>query len=48
MAILLIHWEFKSVVEVGEGDTPVKYINDVQSAIAFHVETFEESVLEDD
>jgi predicted RNase H-like HicB family nuclease len=35
-------------VVVGEGDTYEDALNDVRSAIAFHVETFGESVLEDD
>ncbi|MFM6060404.1 MAG: type II toxin-antitoxin system HicB family antitoxin [Microcystis aeruginosa] len=35
-------------VVVGEGDTHEDALNDVQSAIAFHVETFGESVLEAD
>ena len=35
-------------VVVGEGDTYEDALNDVQSAIAFHVETFGESVLEAD
>ena len=33
-------------VVVGEGDTYEDALNDVRSAIAFHVETFGESVLE--
>ena len=35
-------------VVVGEGDTYEDALNDVRSAIARHVETFGESVLEDD
>jgi predicted RNase H-like HicB family nuclease len=35
-------------VVVGEGDTYEDALNDVRSAIAFHVETFGESVLEGD
>ena len=35
-------------VVVGEGDTYEDALNDVRSAIAFHVETFGESVLESD
>jgi predicted RNase H-like HicB family nuclease len=35
-------------VVVGEGDTYEDALNDVRSAIAFHVETFGESVLEAD
>ena len=35
-------------VVVGEGDTYEEALNDVQSAIAFHLETFGESVLETD
>jgi predicted RNase H-like HicB family nuclease len=35
-------------VVVGEGDTYEDALNDVRSAIAFHVETFGESVLEVD
>lgn len=33
-------------VVVGEGDTYEDALNDVRSAIAFHIETFGESVLE--
>ena len=33
-------------VVVGEGDTYEDALNDVRSAIAFHLETFGESVLE--
>lgn len=33
-------------VVVGEGDTYEEALNDVRSAILFHVETFGESVLE--
>jgi len=33
-------------VVVGQGDTYEEAINDVKSAIAFHVETFGSSVLE--
>jgi predicted RNase H-like HicB family nuclease len=33
-------------VVVGEGDTYEEALNDVRSAIAFHIETFGESVLE--
>jgi predicted RNase H-like HicB family nuclease len=35
-------------IVVGEGDTYENALNDVRSAIAFHVETFGESVLEAD
>jgi predicted RNase H-like HicB family nuclease len=35
-------------VVVGEGDTYEDALNDVRSAIAFHIETFGESVLEGD
>jgi len=35
-------------VVVGEGDNYEDALNDVRSAIAFHVETFGESVLEGD
>jgi predicted RNase H-like HicB family nuclease len=35
-------------VVVGEGDTYEDALNDVRSAIAFHLETFGESVLETD
>ncbi|WP_276749959.1 type II toxin-antitoxin system HicB family antitoxin [Chlorogloeopsis fritschii] len=35
-------------VVVGEGDTYEEALNDVRSAILFHVETFGESVLESD
>lgn len=35
-------------VVVGEGDTYEDALNDVRSAIAFHIETFGESVLETD
>jgi predicted RNase H-like HicB family nuclease len=35
-------------VVVGEGDTYEDALNDVRSAIAFHLETFGESVLEGD
>ena len=35
-------------VVVGEGDSYEDALNDVRSAIAFHVETFGESVLEGD
>jgi predicted RNase H-like HicB family nuclease len=35
-------------VVVGEGDTYEDALNDVRSAIAFHIETFGESVLEAD
>lgn len=33
-------------IVVGEGDTYEEALNDVRSAIAFHIETFGESVLE--
>jgi predicted RNase H-like HicB family nuclease len=33
-------------VVLGEGDTYEEALNDVRSAIAFHIETFGESVLE--
>lgn len=33
-------------VVVGEGDTYEEALNDVRSAISFHIETFGESVLE--
>lgn len=33
-------------VVVGEGETYEEALNDVRSAIAFHIETFGESVLE--
>ena len=33
---------------VGEGDTYEEALTDVKSAIAFHIETFGEEVLEDD
>ena len=35
-------------VVVGEGDTYEDALNDVRSAITFHIETFGESVLEPD
>jgi len=35
-------------VVVGEGDSYEDALNDVRSAIAFHIETFGESVLEAD
>jgi len=35
-------------VVVGEGDTYEDALNDVRSAITFHIETFGESVLETD
>ena len=35
-------------VVVGEGDTYEEALTDVKSAIAFHIETFGEEVLEDD
>jgi len=35
-------------VVVGEGDTYEEALADVNSAIAFHIETFGESVLEDE
>lgn len=35
-------------VVVGQGDTYEDALNDVRSAIAFHIETFGESVLETD
>jgi predicted RNase H-like HicB family nuclease len=35
-------------VVVGEGDTYEEALNDVRSAITFHIETFGESVLESD
>ena len=35
-------------VVIGEGDSYEDALNDVRSAIAFHIETFGESVLEAD
>lgn len=35
-------------VVVGEGDTYEEALTDVKSAIAFHIETFGEQVLEDE